>query len=240
MATTHKTTQYKRGIGAFRTVGETERALQRLQDAGIDMNRVTVIAPDTDARTIDTDVEVESHGNKADEGATAGAVTGGALGSLTGLLVGLGALAIPGIGPILLAGAGATALATTLAGTAIGAAAGGIIGGLIGLGIPEDQAKIYNDHLKDGHYLILVTGAPGIIDKAETIVRSEGIHDWEVYDAPDVEADIAHQETQPLSEPHTRRETATRSPATPVTSTTTSGEPPVVIVDKRDDSYRSH
>ena len=39
----------------------------------------------------------ESTGNKADEGAAAGAVTGGALGGLGGLLVGLGALAIPGI-----------------------------------------------------------------------------------------------------------------------------------------------
>jgi uncharacterized membrane protein len=240
MATTHTTTQYKRGIGAFKTVGETERALRRLHDAGIDMNRVTVIAPDTDARPVDTDVEVESHGNKADEGAAAGAVTGGALGTITGLLVGLGALAIPGIGPILLAGAGATTLATTLAGTAIGAAAGGVVGALIGLGIPEDQAKIYNDHLKDGHYLILITGALGIIDKAETIVHSEGIHDWGVYDAPDVETEIAHQETQPLSEPHTHPQRTTTSPATPVTATTTTGEPPVVIVDNRDESYRSH
>jgi uncharacterized membrane protein len=238
MATTHNTIQYKRGIGAFKTVGETERALRRLHDAGIDMNRVTVIAPDSDARNIDTDVEVESHGNKADEGATAGAVTGGALGTITGLLVGLGALAIPGIGPILLAGAGATTLATTLAGTAIGAAAGGIVGALIGLGIPEDQAKIYNNHLKDGHYLVLITGAPGIIDKAETIVRSEGVHDWEVYDAPDVETEIEDRPTQPLTQPTTSRPTAP-SPAPPV-STTTTGEPPVVIVDNRDDSYRSH
>jgi len=43
-------------------------------------------------------------GNKADEGAATGAVTGGAVGGLTGLLVGLGALAIPGIGPVMLAG----------------------------------------------------------------------------------------------------------------------------------------
>jgi len=53
-------------------------------------------------------------GNKADE-ALAGAVTGGA-GGLTGLLVGLGALAIPGMGPVMLAGATATALATALSG----------------------------------------------------------------------------------------------------------------------------
>lgn len=239
MARTHNTIQYKRGVGAFKTRGEAERALHRLHDAGIDMNRVTVIAPDSDTRTYDTDVEVESHGNKADEGATAGAATGGALGAITGLLVGLGALAIPGVGPILLAGAGATTLATTLAGTAIGAAAGGIVGALIGLGIPEERAKVYNRHLKDGHYLVLITGAPGVIDKAETIVRSENIHDWGIYDAPDVETDMHTQDTQPLTTPQTATPTTPTTPSTPVTSTTT-GEPPVVIVDKRDESYRSH
>ncbi len=238
MATTDNTIQYRRGIGAFKTRGEAERALHRLHDAGIDMNRVSIIAPDGDSRTFETDVEVESHGNKADEGATAGAVTGGTLGGITGLLVGLGALAIPGIGPILLAGAEATALATTLAGTAIGAATGGIVGALIGLGIPEDQAKIYNNHLKEGHYLLLITGTPGVIDKADTIVRSEGIHDWEVYDAPDVDVEVENRPTQPLTEPAATGPVAPT--ATPVASTTTTGEPPVVIVDKRDETRRSH
>lgn len=237
MATTYNTVGYKRGIGAFKTRGQTEQALRGLHDAGIDMNRVTVIGPDADKGALDTNVEAESHGNKADEGATAGALTGGALGGITGLLVGLGALAIPGIGPILLAGAGATTLATTLAGTAIGAATGGIVGSLIGLGIPEEQAKIYNNHLKDGHYLVLITGTPGVIDKAETIVRSENIHDWGVYDAPDVETEIETQPTPPVVQPQAT--TTTTNPATTVATTTTTGQPPVVIVDKRDESYKS-
>ncbi|WP_034937144.1 hypothetical protein [Gloeocapsa sp. PCC 73106] len=49
---------------------------------------------------------------------------------LTGLLVGLGALAIPGVGPIMLAGAVATALATTAARGVSGVAAGSLLGGL--------------------------------------------------------------------------------------------------------------
>ncbi|MGB3532063.1 MAG: DUF1269 domain-containing protein [Microcoleaceae cyanobacterium] len=245
MTITHNTIQYKRGVGAFKTRGEAERALHRLRDAGVDMNHVTVMAPDTDSTTFDRDAEVESHGNKADEGATAGAVTGGALGTLTGLLVGLGALAIPGVGPILLAGAGATTLATTLAGTAIGAAAGGIVGALVGLGIPEEQAKVYNQHLTDGRYLVLVTGTPGVMDKVETIMRSEGIHDWGVYDAPDIDTEVVNPDTQPIAPPPAATPVAPTKPTTPTTSTTTStgttvasttttNEPPVVIVDKRD------
>jgi len=77
-------------------------------------------------------------------------VTGGTVGGLTGLLVRLGTLAIPGVGPIMLAGATATAIATAAAGGAIGAATGGILGGLVGLGIPEDRAKVYNDSVLQG------------------------------------------------------------------------------------------
>jgi len=43
-------------------------------------------------------------------------VTGGAVGGLTGLLVGLGALAIPGVGPVMLAGATCCSPATALSG----------------------------------------------------------------------------------------------------------------------------
>jgi len=86
-------------------------------------------------------------GNKADEGATTGAVTGGAVGGLTGLLVGLGALAIL-VGPVMLAGC--CSLATALSGGAIGAAAGGSWRNSW-FGIPEEQARVYNDRLSRGY-----------------------------------------------------------------------------------------
>ena len=115
-------------------------------------------------------------------------VTGGALGGITGLLVGLGALAIPGIGPILLAGAEATAIATTLAGAGIGAAAGGLIGALIGLGIPEEKAKIYNDRVKGGSFLVIVNGTAAEIARAETIMRHHGVEEFGIYDVPGARA----------------------------------------------------
>ncbi|MGC9526892.1 MAG: DUF1269 domain-containing protein [Limnospira sp.] len=132
-------------------------------------------------------VETETVGNKSDEGATTGAATGGALGTLTGLLVGLGTLAIPGIGPILLAGAEATALATTLAGAAIGAVAGGLVGALIGWGIPEKEAHRYSDRVSRGDYLVIVTGRPEPIRNAESILRHHNIQDFGIYEVPEAE-----------------------------------------------------
>ncbi len=43
-----------------------------------------------------------------------------------------------------------------LSGAAVGAATGGVVGGLIGLGIPEIEAKRYEEKLKKGNYLIAV------------------------------------------------------------------------------------
>lgn len=177
--------RHKRAVGVFSTRGETERALGELRAAGFNMDRVSVIAKDADSKGDIAGIDVkESTDNKADEGATKGALTGGALGGLTGLLVGLGLLAIPGIGPIMLAGAEATAIATTLAGTALGATAGGLIGALVGLGIPEKEAKAYGDRVARGDYLVLLNGTESEIAEAERVLSRGGIQDWGVYDYP--------------------------------------------------------
>lgn len=93
---------------------------------------------------------------KAPEGATTGAVTGGVAGGTLGLLAGIGALAIPGVGPFIAAGP----IMAALSGAALGAAAGGVVGTLVGLGIPELEAKVYEQSIKDGGYLIAVHVRP--------------------------------------------------------------------------------
>ena len=184
--------RHKRAVGVFSTRRETEHALGELRTAGFDMNRVSVIAKDADSKGEIAGLDVqESADNKADEGATKGALTGGTLGGLTGLLVGLGLVAIPGIGPIMLAGASATAIATTLAGTALGAAAGSLIGALVGMGIPEEEAKAYNDRVARGDYLVLLDGSEAEVAKAETILSRGGIQHWNTYDYPSVDTSRA-------------------------------------------------
>ncbi|MBW4576601.1 MAG: signal transduction histidine kinase LytS [Aphanothece sp. CMT-3BRIN-NPC111] len=176
---------HKRAAGVFSNHRDAEHALTELKHSGFDMGKVSVIAKDAYRVGIMGGAEVrDKDGNKADEGAKAGAITGGTLGGLTGLLVGLGALAIPGIGPVMLAGATATALATTLSGAAIGAAAGGLLGALVGLGIPEERAKVYNDRVNRGDYLVMVDGTEDDIHRAEATLSHRGIQEWGIYDAP--------------------------------------------------------
>lgn len=180
---------HKRAVGTFSHHADAEKALHELRDSGFSMAQVSVVGQDINrnsnvagANTGDRVSDLDKN-NKADEGAKTGAATGGTVGGLTGLLVGLGIAAIPGVGPIMLAGAGATALATTLAGGAIGAATGGIVGGLIGLGIPEDRARNYSDRVDQGDYLVMVEGSQEDIQRAEAILSHRGISDWGIYDS---------------------------------------------------------
>ncbi|MBN3948932.1 MAG: histidine kinase [Nostoc sp. NMS7] len=176
---------HKRGVGVFSNRRDVEKALHELKNTGFDMDRVSVITQDGDKDEIAGADVRDRVGDKSDEGAKVGAATGGALGGLTGLLVGLGTLAIPGIGPIMLAGAAATTLATTLAGAGIGAVAGSLLGALVGLGIPEERARVYDERVKRGHYLVIVDGTDTEIATAEAILHRQGVEEFGIYDNPD-------------------------------------------------------
>jgi len=69
-----------------------------------------------------------------------------------GLLAGIGALAIPGLGPLIAAGP----IMAALAGAGAGGVVGGLTGALVGMGIPEYEAKRYEGKVKGGNVLISV------------------------------------------------------------------------------------
>ncbi|NQX47352.1 general stress protein [Paenibacillus tritici] len=138
----------KKIVGVFHTEHEASRAIEDLKAHGFLTEDISVIARNRrDAEAIN-----EETGTKAPEGLASGAATGGILGGVTGLLAGIGALAIPGIGPIIAAGP----IAATLTGVAVGAGTGGLVGGLIGLGIPEDEAASYDNDVDEGRILVMV------------------------------------------------------------------------------------
>lgn len=134
--------------GVFEHEHDASQAIEELKRRGFYTDDISVIA----RNTRQADAIADDTGTRVPEGLASGAATGGFLGGLTGLLAGIGALAIPGIGPILAAGP----IAATLAGAAVGAGTGGLVGGLIGLGIPEDEARSYNKEIDAGRILLMV------------------------------------------------------------------------------------
>ncbi|KAB2330610.1 general stress protein [Bacillus mesophilum] len=138
----------KKVVGSYKTEREAIDAVERLRADGYRSEDISVIS----RNRANLDEVTKETGTKAEQGLATGAATGGVLGGLTGILAGVGALAIPGIGPIVAAGP----IATALAGAAVGAGAGSIAGALIGMGIPEDEANRYEGDVKEGNILVIV------------------------------------------------------------------------------------
>jgi len=136
-------------IGIVETRAQAETVVDTLRRSGsIAVRDISVLLPDVQG----THDFAHEHHTKAPEGAAAGAGAGGVLGGTLGLLAGIGALAIPGVGPLIAAGP----VLAALSGAAAGAAVGGLTGALIGLGIPELEARAYEGKVRGGNILIAV------------------------------------------------------------------------------------
>ncbi len=157
-------------VGLVRTTGQAEAIVSRLNAAGFPYDDISVLFPD-EASTRDF---AHEHETKAPEGATAGGITGGAIGGTLGLLAGIGALAIPGVGPLIAAGP----VMAALSGAAAGGAVGGLVGGLVGMGMPEYEATLVEGRLREGRVMIAVHTDNGDDRKrAKTILKDSGADD---------------------------------------------------------------
>jgi hypothetical protein len=179
-------------VGVFPDRESAERGIRQLQAAGFPREQIGVAARDRSHEH----ALAERTDSQAAEGAAAGAVGGGMLGGLVGLLVGVGALAIPGIGPVLAGGALASVLGvaagTAAAGAGIGAATGGLAGALVGMGVSEEHARHFDNEFRAGGVLVTVT-AGGRMNEARTMMEQNG-------------ADVGPWSTNAgrISAPHTR------------------------------------
>lgn len=157
-------------FGIYSSREGVERAADVLARSGFPVTDISVLLPEgLGTREIGTE-----KATKAPEGATAGAGTGAVLGGTLGLLAGIGALAIPGVGPLIAAGP----IMAALAGMGVGGAVGGFTGALIGMGIPEYEAKRYEGRLQKGGILLSVhCDTSEEIDRAKEILERTGAED---------------------------------------------------------------
>jgi len=147
-------------FGIYKVEDQAERAVDTLIAAGFPGSSISVLLPDTRSER----EFGHAKGTKAPEGAAAGVTAGGVIGGTIGILAGVGALAIPGLGPLIAAGP----IVAGLAGAGVGGAIGGLVGALVGMGLPEYEAKRYEGYVKDGGTLLSVH-----CDVAEQISRAK-------------------------------------------------------------------
>ncbi len=147
----------------YPTYAEATRVVQALESAGIPHSDISIVSGDKSAGTTGhgtaggtTGTATGMTSGDPEQGAATGAGTGASLGTVlgggAGLLAGIGALAIPGLGPIVAAGW----LIAALTGAGVGAAAGGLLGSLTGAGISEADAQTYQEGVNSGGTLVTV------------------------------------------------------------------------------------
>ena len=113
-----------------------------------------------------------SHNRESTAGGSTAVVTSSvAIGGALGLAVGVGALAIPGIGPLLAAGP----LLGALAGFGAGGAVGGAIDAVDATSLPNLGARRYEGHIREGGILVAVQcHHPDAVTLASDVLHDSG------------------------------------------------------------------
>ncbi len=165
-------------VAVFNDINDANRAVEELVASGVSRDRVSVVANNATGEYSSyvnadgtTAAPVDDDAVKAGQGAGFGAVSGGIIGAL----IGLGALAIPGIGPIIAAGPIAAALTGGVIGAVAGAPTGGIVAALVKThSIDAEDADMYAESLRRGGVLVTAEVDDGMADRARDILDNYG------------------------------------------------------------------
>lgn len=162
-------------VGTYKDLNTAHAVVDDLIAANFNSTDIGIVAQDAKgdyAGHIDRDGVTRQDGSyrgaKATTGddAAAGAGIGATIGGLGGLLIGIGALAIPGVGPVIAAGP----LLAALTGAGVGAVTGGLIGAMVDMGIPDEEANIYAEGVRRGHVLVTAQVPDSSADHAARIM----------------------------------------------------------------------
>ena len=164
-------------VAIYDTHEGAEAAVKELQRAGVDMRTLSIIGKDTH-----TDEQVMGYYNTGDRmkfWGKAGAMWGG----FWGLLFGSAFFAIPGIGPVLVAGPVIAWIVGALEGAVVVGGVSAIGAGLFGMGIPKDSVISYETALKTDKYLLVVRGTASDVEKARDVIENTRAANVEVHTA---------------------------------------------------------
>jgi uncharacterized membrane protein len=152
-------------VAIYDTHDQAEHAIKELQEAGVDMKSLSIAA-----RNTHTDEHVVGYYNAGDRMKYWGKV-GAFWGGFWGLLFGSAAFAIPGLGPILVAGPLVAWIIAGLEGAAVVGGVSAVGAGLVSIGIPKDSVVKYEVALKTDKFVLVVHGTPDDVAKAKEIIE---------------------------------------------------------------------
>lgn len=140
---------HKRVFGVFPSHKEASIAVEKLLSMGYDAKDISLISKNTEGREIPKEDPTAT-----EAGVKGGTLTGVTVGGVAGLLAGLGVLAIPGIGPLLVAGPIAATLSGVIAGGTLGGTIGLLGGAIVDATVSEEEARYLDERFQAGDVIV--------------------------------------------------------------------------------------
>jgi hypothetical protein len=153
-------------VAIYENHSQAEGAVKELQRSGFDIKKLSIVGKDY--HTDEHVVGYYNAGNRMKYWGARGAFWGG----LWGMLFGAAFFAIPGVGPILVAGPLVAWIIGALEGAAVVGGLSALGAGLYSIGIPKDSVLQYESALKADKFLILAHGSADEVGKARDILQS--------------------------------------------------------------------
>ena len=152
-------------VTIYETHTQADEAVKELQRSGFDMKKMSIVGKD-----YHTDEHVVGYYNTGDRMKYWGKL-GAFWGGLWGMLFGAAFFAIPGIGPILVAGPLVAWIIGGLEGAVVVGGLSALGAGMYSIGIPKDSVVKYEAALKSDKFLLLAHGTADEVAKARNIMR---------------------------------------------------------------------
>jgi uncharacterized membrane protein len=153
-------------VAIYDTHTQAEDAVKELQRSGFDMKKMSIVGKD-----YHTDEHVVGYYNTGDRMKYWGKL-GAFWGGLWGMLFGAAFFAIPGVGPVLVAGPLVAWIVGALEGAAVVGGLSALGAGLYSIGIPKDSVVKYEAALKSDKFLLLAHGTAEEVAKARDILQT--------------------------------------------------------------------
>ena len=156
----------KAAVAIYESHAQAEEALMELQRSGFDMKKLSIVG--RDYHTEENVVGYYNAGDRMKRWGKSGAFWGG----VWGLLLGSAFFAIPGIGPVLVAGPLVAWIIGALEGAVVVGGLSAIGAGLYSIGVPKDSILQYETAIKSDKFLLLAHGTADEVAKAKEIMRT--------------------------------------------------------------------
>jgi hypothetical protein len=143
-----------------------EAAVKELQRSGFDLKKLSIVG-----KGYHTDEHVVGYYTTGDRMKYWGKI-GAFWGGLWGFLVGAAFFAVPGIGPVLVAGPLVTWIVGALEGAVVVGGVSAIGAGLYSIGIPKDSILKYETAIKADNFVLVAHGTAEEVAKAKDILQT--------------------------------------------------------------------